>query len=113
MSPLLLPGQSVKDFWWGQRTGLPNEAFELGLVVLIEQLLLCLCLNKREIVEIYDKEGCVCVFLWVESVLDPFHIRKMRQVGAKLLKVSFKSLPLNLKLGGRYLSRKLSARSFL
>ena len=50
----------------------------------------------------------VCVFLWGEGVLDTFHRHKMRQVGAKIFKVSFKPLTLGLKLGGRYL-RKLTA----
>jgi hypothetical protein len=33
-----------------------------------------------------------------EDVLDTFHVHKIRQVGAKFKKVSFKPLPLELKL---------------
>lgn len=47
LSPLFLLGH----FQRSQRTDLPSEAFELGMGVLKEQLLLCLCLNKGETAE--------------------------------------------------------------
>lgn len=62
------------------------------------------------------KQGKFCktminkgVYVYLDGVLDSLHTHKMRQLGAKFEKVSFKPLSWRLKLDGRYLSRKPSA----
>lgn len=64
MSPLLLPGQ-LRTF-----NGARGQVYQMKYLSL-GWVLVCLCPNKREIMEKYDKEGCVCTR---ECVLDPFHI---------------------------------------
>lgn len=98
MSPLFMSGQLRTSS--GAGTDLPNEAFSLVLSVLIEQLLLCLCLNKREIMgKWYGKEECVyvCVF-WEVGVGYLSHKEASR---SQILRTIFENFPCGSEAGSK------------
>lgn len=78
--------------------------------VLMEQLLLYLYLKERENEEKWNDKRHVCVSL-VKGVLDTFLVHKIRQIGAKFSKRSFKPLSLGVEAEDIRKDRLLSARS--